>query len=76
MQGKRIGVISSIATNPNNDEEVDAQFAQALADLQAAGEPHDPPRCIFQSLSALYLALQPIFGAFPLSYITKNRVKL
>lgn len=39
MQGKRIGVISSIANNPNNDEEVNAKFAQAVADLQAAGEP-------------------------------------
>ena len=39
MQGKRIGVISSIASNPNNDEEVNAKFAQALADLQSAGEP-------------------------------------
>ena len=41
MQGKRIGVISSIASNPNNDEEVNAKFAQAIADLQSAGKPHN-----------------------------------
>ncbi len=37
MQGKRIGVISSIANNPNNDPEISAKFAQAMADLQAGG---------------------------------------
>lgn len=37
MQGKRIGVISSIANNPNNDLEINAKFAQAMADLQAGG---------------------------------------
>jgi len=37
VQGKRIGVISSIANNPNNDPEINAKFAQAIADLQAGG---------------------------------------
>ncbi|KAL0042039.1 hypothetical protein WJX77_001435 [Trebouxia sp. C0004] len=37
LQGKRIGVISSIANNPNNDPEINAKFAQAIADLQAGG---------------------------------------
>ena len=37
MQGKRIGVISSIANNPNNDPEISAKFAQAITDLQAGG---------------------------------------
>ncbi|KAL3141374.1 hypothetical protein ABBQ32_004954 [Trebouxia sp. C0010 RCD-2024] len=37
LQGKRIGVISSIADNPNNDADVNAHFAQAIADLTAAG---------------------------------------
>ena len=36
-QGKRIGVISSIAVNPNNDEEINAKFAQAVDDLRSAG---------------------------------------
>ena len=56
MQGKRIGVISSIASNPNNDEEVNAKFAQAVADLQSAGELHDQRRCMFQSLSTHFLS--------------------
>lgn len=38
MQGKRIGVISSIANNPLNDAEVNARFAAALDDLRAGGE--------------------------------------
>jgi len=38
IQGKRIGVISSIASNPNNDPEINAKFAQALVDLKAAGK--------------------------------------
>ena len=37
LQGKRIGVFTSIASNPNNDADVNAHFAQALADLRAAG---------------------------------------
>lgn len=37
IQGKRIGVISSIANNPNNDAEINAKFAQALVDLAAGG---------------------------------------
>lgn len=37
IQGKRIGVISSIANNPNNDPEINAKFAQAIADLEAGG---------------------------------------
>ncbi|KAL3161962.1 hypothetical protein ABBQ38_009042 [Trebouxia sp. C0009 RCD-2024] len=37
LKGKRIGVISSIANNPNNDADVNAHFAQAIADLTAAG---------------------------------------
>ncbi|DBA94745.1 TPA: hypothetical protein ACH3X1_002294 [Trebouxia sp. C0004] len=37
LQGKRIGVISSIVSNPNNDPEITAKFAQAIADLQAGG---------------------------------------
>lgn len=37
VQGKRIGVISSIANNPNKDPEINAKFAQAIADLQAGG---------------------------------------
>ena len=37
VQGKRIGVISSIANNPNNDAEINAKFAQAILDLQAGG---------------------------------------
>ncbi len=37
VQGKRIGVISSIVSNPNNDPEITAKFAQAMADLQAGG---------------------------------------
>ena len=41
VQGKRIGVISSIANNPNNDAEINAKFAQAIADLEAGGN-EDP----------------------------------
>ena len=57
VQGKRIGVISSIASNPNNDEEVNAKFAQAIADLQSAGELHDQSRCMCESISTLFSAL-------------------
>lgn len=37
VQGKRIGVISSIASNPLNDAEVNTRFAAALDDMRAAG---------------------------------------
>lgn len=40
VQGKRIGVISSIASNPNNDDEINAKFAQAVDDLRSAGILH------------------------------------
>lgn len=38
LQGKRIGIISSIVDNPNNDPEIIAKFNQAVADLRAGGE--------------------------------------
>ena len=56
VQGKRIGVISSIANNPNNDAEINAKFAQAVADLRAGGKlrfcslNHSSLLCFFSSI--------------------------
>ena len=39
LQGKRIGVFRSYVNIPTNDQEIVRLFNQAVADLEAAGQP-------------------------------------
>ncbi len=46
-------MISSIANNPNNDPEINAKFAQAMADLQAGGNNCGPSSHLPVSVQSL-----------------------